>query len=827
MKRTFKSASVIALAAALGAAQMALSQPTEERDAAELALAFKKLTVVGSALYVAAHPDDENTAFLAYLSRERLVRTAYLSMTRGDGGQNLIGSEKGELMGVIRTQELLAARKIDGAHQFFTRAIDFGYSKTPEETLRIWGKEPVLSDVVWVIRRFRPDIVVTRFPTTGEGGHGHHTASALLAEEAFEAAGDPSRFPEQLAVVKPWRPKRLLWNIFRFGADAPRTAAPGLISADLGAYNVLLGRSYTEIAAQSRSMHKSQGFGSAERRGTFLNDFKPRLGEAASTDLFDGIDLSFNRIPGGKASGLLLAEAQRSFDPKNPAASVPMLLRAYAELQKLSGPEVEAKKDELRDVVRACAGLWLEAIAADPAATPGSALQVKTVALNRSPLPLTLERVEVTAQTGPDSVSAQLKPNEPVKSEVTIRIPGDLDVTNPYWLKKPAGKGLYSVDDRELIGLPEAPVPLVARFTIDFSGQRMTFETPVLFRLTDPVKGEQYRPFEIAPKATVTFDEKVYTFPDTRAHRVRVTVKSGEPSVAGTVRLKLPAGWSAAPASIPFDLKERGAETTALFEVTPSASFGIGTLEALADVGGVVLSRSLQRIEYAHIPVQTLFPPAQARLVRLEVKSDPRTIGYVMGSGDEVPGVLRQLGVAVTLLSDEDLETVDLARFPAIVTGVRAYNTRPRLKQLQARLLNYVQQGGTLVVQYNTSNELATDALGPYPFKISRDRVTVEEAPVTFLKPGHPLLEKPNKITTADFEGWVQERGLYFAEPWDPKYEPILSSHDPNEPEKQGGLLYARAGKGVFIYTGYAFFRQLPAGVPGAIRLFSNLISAN
>ncbi|MEO6326150.1 MAG: PIG-L family deacetylase, partial [Thermoanaerobaculia bacterium] len=624
MIRRLKLVHALSLAAVLGSALLfpraGFAQPTEAMSAGELQLALRKLSVVGSALYVAAHPDDENTAFLSYLSRERLVRTAYLSMTRGDGGQNLIGSEKGELMGVIRTQELLAARRIDGAQQFFTRAIDFGYSKTPQETLGIWGKDAVLADVVFVIRRFRPDVIVTRFPTTGEGGHGHHTASAILAEEAFEAAGDPTRFPEQLALVKPWKPRRLLWNIFRFGADAPRTPKPGQLTVDLGAYNNLLGRSYTEIAAQSRSMHKSQGFGSAERRGTFLNDFQPRLGAPAQNDLFDGLDLSWNRIAGGQNVGKLLAEAERAFDPKKPSASVPALLRAYREMLKLGDPpDVVAKEQELREVVRSCAGLWIEAIAVERSATPGSTVHVKAMALNRSPLPLVLTKLEVTDQTSAPAPAAELKSNEPVRPELTLALPANVEYTNPYWLKERPGKGLFTVKDPQLIGRPDSPPPLVARFTVQIAGESLVFETPVFSRITDPVKGELYRPFEIGPRVTLNLDERVFLFPGSGPRTARVTVRAGEPSSSGRVRLKLPAGWTATPADVSFDLKQRDDEMNALFQVTPSGAPGTGVLEAVAETGGVTVSRSMLRIEYPHIPVQTLFPPAESHLVRLDV----------------------------------------------------------------------------------------------------------------------------------------------------------------------------------------------------------------
>ena len=847
------------------------SAPAETPNAAEIRLALAKLNVVGGVLYVAAHPDDENTAFLAWASREKLVDAGYLSMTRGDGGQNLIGTESGELMGVLRTQELLAARRLDGAKQFFSRAIDFGYSKGPEETLRIWGKEQVLADTVRVIRMFRPDVIVTRFPTTGEGGHGHHTASAILAVEAFKAAGDPSRFPEQLDTLTPWQPKRLLWNVFRFGGDTPRKDAPGQVTADLGAYNALLGRSYTEIAALSRSMHKSQGFGSAERRGTWLNDFRNIAGPPAEKDLFEGVDLSWKRIEGGEKIGLLLKGAADSFDPLDPSAVVPALTKAYALIddvaaaardsanspskqisetglpsspsEKSSAPSPAAqpsagertgpkqmdpllarKRGDIADAIRACLGLWVEAVASEPSAAPGASVKVATMILNRSPRPATLESVSVTYAASPGEGGA-LAPNEPLRREISLTLPGDMETTQPYWLRERPGKGLFTVTDPSLIGLPENPPPLVARFTVRVDGVAIPFEEPVVFRRTDPVKGEMYRPFVVTPPVMATFDEKVYAFGTGKPKKVRVTLASGA-AVSGVLRLKAGTGFSVSPAGVPFAFTAPGEEKAIAFTVTPPAAASADALTAEAVVGGKVYSKGLVHIDYPHIPLQTLFPPAEAKVLRLDVKAPEAPVGYVMGSGDEVPEALRQMGYTVTLLSDDELENGDLSRYAAIVTGIRAYNTRPRLKLAETRLVDYVAKGGTLVAQYNTLGDLVTEQLGPYPFKISRDRVTVEEAPVKFLNPASSLLVFPNRLTAADFDGWVQERGLYFPATWDPRYETVIETHDPGESDKPGGLLFARHGKGAFVYTGYAFFRQLPAGVPGAYRFFVNLVSA-
>lgn len=823
--RTSRSVLAVLLAATLAGAAGADPRPRDIMDSARIRLALQKLQVVGSALYVAAHPDDENTAFLAWLSNGRKVRTAYLSMTRGDGGQNLIGTEIGEQLGVIRTQELLGARRVDGAEQFFTRALDFGFSKNPEETFSIWGRDRILADAVYVIRRFRPDIIVTRFPTDGSGGHGHHTASAILAEEAFAAAADPARFPEQLATVKPWQAKRLLWNAFRFGSQGPDTTR-GRIRVDLGAYQPLLGRSFSEIAGESRTMHKSQGFGSAERRGELVNTFENRLGPRATDDLFEGVDLTWSRVPGGAKVGALLRDAERGFDPERPAASLPLLFQAHAAMAALGDdPLVAAKRAELAEVIRSCAGLWIEAVASSPTATPGRKVRVVTSVLNRSDAALTLEGVEI----GPGAVGRPgpraLARNVPANDTLSVALAADAPLTQPYWLERPAGKGWFEVADPRLVGDPESAPALRARVSVALGGQRLAYDVPVVSRSVDPVKGERYRALEVVPPLVARFEQGVYLFADAAPREVRVVVESPLDGANASVRLALPAGWKSEPAAQPVSLGPGGADTTLRFRLTPPATPSAGTMRCEVESGGRVYDRRLVRIDHEHIPLQTLLPPAEARLVRADVKHTGAALGYLMGSGDAVPEALGQMGYRVTLLTDADVEEGALSRFETIVVGVRAYNTRPRLRSHQDRLLEYVANGGRLVVQYQTADAGLDDRLGPWPFRISRDRVTVEEAEMRPLKPGHELLTTPNRIGPGDFEGWVQERGLYFANPFDPRYETVLSANDPGESAKDGDVLYARSGKGVFIYTGLSFFRQLPAGVPGAYRLFANLVS--
>ena len=805
----------------------ALAQPPNAYSSGEVALALRRLLVIGNVLYVGAHPDDENTAMLSWLGRGRLYRAAYLSLTRGDGGQNLIGSERGEQIGLIRTQELLAARRTDGAEQLFTRAIDFGYSKSPEESLSIWGKDEVLADVVRVIRTFRPDVIVTRFPTNGDGGHGHHTASALLAEEAFRAASDPARFPQQIIRdgLAPWAARRLMWNAWRVKPEERDPKLPKLLEVDLGAYNPFLGRSYSEIAAESRSMHKSQGFGSAERRGLLVNYLEPRLGEPAASDLMDGIDTTWRRV-GGEGVIAPLERAVREFRPDRPADVIPLLVEARRRMALLApSPWVLEKRRDLDDTIRSAGGLWLEAIAARYAATPGSTLPVSVVVLSRSDVPAVLRKIELPWSAAPFEGATALLNNRPVKTDFSVRIPETADETNPYWLDSPSGSGLFRVSDPRNIGRPENPPPM-ARITLELAGEPVSFEVPVQYRSTDPVVGERYRPLEITPKVSLHLGAPVVFFPDRLAREVTVTLRAGQKGASGTASLVVPPGWTASP-SQPFTLVSEGDERLLRFTVTPPAGPSAGLLRAEATVDGATFSHDVVRIDYPHIPPIALAPAAEARLVREDTLVRAKRIGYVMGSGDEVPEALRQLGLEVTLLSDEELAASPLERYDAIVAGVRAYNTRRRLASVQPRLLDYVKGGGTYVVQYNTSQDLVVAETGPYPMKLSRDRVTVEEAPVRVLDAGDPLLAGPNRIGPRDFEGWVQERGLYYPGSWDERYRAPLAMADPGEKETKGALVAARYGKGTFVYTGLAFFRQLPAGVPGAYRLFANLVSAS
>ncbi|PTX18166.1 LmbE family N-acetylglucosaminyl deacetylase [Pontibacter mucosus] len=805
------------------------AQAPQRASAADVLQELQKLNVLGRVLYVAAHPDDENTRLIAYLANEKLYTTAYLSITRGDGGQNLIGPEISENLGIIRTQELLQARRTDGGQQFFTRANDFGFSKNPEETFTIWNKEQVLADMVWVIRKFRPDVMITRFPPDERAGHGQHSASAILAEEAFKAAADPKRFPEQLKQLEVWKPKRLLWNTgvwsFRSQEEFEKYGKE-LLKVDVGGYSPLLGESYGEVAARSRSMHKSQGFGAASSRGTSIEYLQHTAGEKAQQELFEGINTSWSRVKGSDKVQQLLQQAISSFDATKPAAVVPALLAARKEMQRL--PESywkQTKLQELEQVLQQTMGLFLEVTASEYSMAPGLPVRLQVEAINRSEVPVTLQSIKYNFAASDTTLNIPLKNNEPLKYSTGKTLPQNTPYSQPYWLREAGSLGMFAVSEQQLVGQPENRPAAEVTFHLQISGEPLQVAVPVVYKRTDPVDGEVYRPFVVTPPVYVNLSERVLMFANGEPKQVQVLVKAGKQNVKGDLRLEMPKGWRTEPASASFELAAKGGEQRINFMVYPPKKQQEAQLKAIATVDGKAYTKGLNEINYKHIPAQVTFPEASTRIVKLDLQRRGERVAYLMGAGDDIPASLQQIGYQVTLLKDSDMYLTYLKQFDAVILGVRAYNTVERIRHYQPTLLEYVRQGGNLIVQYNTNHALVIPEVGPYPLKLSRDRVTVEDAEVRFLKPGHPVLNTPNKLSKADFEGWVQERGLYFPNEWSSEYEAILSSNDPGEPARDGGLLVAKYGEGHYIYTGYSFFRELPAGVPGAYRLFANLIS--
>jgi len=816
------------VAAALALAASARAQEPS-MNAAALAHALDRLAGTGRVLYVAAHPDDENTRLLAYLANHRHVTAAYLSMTRGGGGQNLIGTEQDELLDVVRTEELLAARALDGAQQRFTRMRDFGFSKSAAETLAIWGHDDALADVVWVMRTFQPDVVVTRFDEQPPN-HGHHTASAILAREAFAAAADPTRFPEQIAAgAQPWQADRLLLNVPTWREGPPPADA---LLLDVGAYDPRFGLAYGELAARSRSQHKSQGFGVAGERGPIIERFLPLAGTRPERDPFEGIDLSWLRY-GEAAEPLVeaLDEARARLERDHPERAVPALLAARRALAAL--PEDARVRDarvEVDRILMAAGGLFARATAARPVAVPGSAVALRLEIVARQPpegAPPALTRVVFPGQPAIAEATV-LDANRKVEIERAVTVPADAPISAPYWLAVPPGAGRQEVADLQLVGAPEGPPALAVGVELSVAGETVRLDVPVVYAWTDPVHGERTRDFLVVPPATVTPLRRAVLFPNQRAGEVAVRVRAGQDDLRGDIVLPLAAGWRVEPARAPVALAHAGDAVTVRFRVTPPK--GAEPIEARPqfESGGASWSWREDRIEHAHIPQQLVLQPAAVRLVPLALALPKGRIGYVAGSGDTVAQDLAHVGLAIETIDEETLRSGDLGRYAAIVVGIRAYNTSDAVRAAHERLMRWVEQGGTLVVQYNTNNRLAPLAgpIGPYPLVIGRERITDETAAMVALDPNDPILRAPNRLGDADFDGWVQERGLYFAESWDERYRPVFRSADPGEAPLAGGVLVARHGRGRYVYTGLSFFRQLPAGVPGAYRLLANLIGA-
>lgn len=818
------------LPAILLAAFAGISQTPSSLSSSEILLGLKKLKVTGSVLYVAAHPDDENTRLLAYMSKERLYRTGYLSMTRGDGGQNLIGDEQGIELGLIRTQELLAARRIDGAEQFFTRAYDFGFSKSTDEALKIWDKEKILSDVVWVIRKFQPDVIITRFPPDNRAGHGHHSASAVLAQEAFVAAADPNRFPEQFAYgVKPWKAKLILWNTFNFGGGA-NTTSENQMKLDVGVFNPLLGKGYGELASESRSQHKSQGFGVPRQRGQTFEYFTHVNGETATSDVMEGVVTDWTRFEGGAAINEMIDQLVANYSVMNPSASVKGLVQLYKAIEKVKDGDWKIKKlEEVKALIEACAGLFMEAVATEQYAVQGDSLHVNLFAVNRNTA--TVQLISATLNNVQDAVVKNTKLSKDMlyRDRINFVVPNNKPLSQPYWLGNTNPKGAFDVADQRLIGKAENDASYTATFILNIEGEVFQFEKPVMYKFTDPVKGEIYWPLCVVPKISLEIEPKVFVSNGTGSKTASVHLRSftsyntdgktvqGQGS-NGAVKAMVPKGESGSvmnvnsEKTIPLVINKENLSKDVQFWV---------------DDNKIKNDESYHEINYDHIPKINYFDKPVIRSFVTDMKITGKKVGYIKGAGDKVAEAIQQMGYSVEFLEEKDLTSTNLKQYDAIVTGIRAYNVHAWLSNSYDALMQYVKGGGVLIVQYNTSNQIGPvrSKISPYPFTISRNRVTEEDTKVTFLQRNHPVLNYPNKITEKDFEGWVQERSVYEADNPDSNYVSILGMNDAGEPQRKGSLIVADYGKGRFVYSAVAFFRQLPAGVPGAYRLFANLLA--
>jgi LmbE family N-acetylglucosaminyl deacetylase len=799
----------------------------ETLTAPQILQELKSFREVGSVLYVAAHPDDENTQLITYLARGRNYRTAYLSVTRGDGGQNEIGPEFGERLGLTRTEELLAARKFDGGRQFFTRALDFGYSKSMTETLGIWDRQQVVADIVRVIRTFRPDVVITRFiPQSQPGNHGHHNASALLALEAFKLAGNPEAFPEQFADgLAPWQPVRILQNS---GGD-------GAFTIEAGGKDSVTGESFQAMAARSRAQHKTQGFGNIGGGGgrggaggatTWRETFLVLAGAPATTDIMDGIDTTWSRVPGGAETARLTDEAIAQFRPENPAASVPALLDLRSRIAALpSTPVVQEKRQQLDRIFQACLGLKVETVAPAVEIVPGEQLKLHSSAVVASQIP-----VKLVAMRVPDldvkKMGVDLKTGVPASGDMTFTIPKSTPLSQPYWLREESTAGMFRVSETKLIGQPENPPPFSVEYVFEVDGQTLVIPDEPLATETP---GKPMRRLAVISPVSLKFGSGVALFKPGTKKTVEVEVAAARANMNGTLHIESPEGWSVSPASQPFNVAKAGEKVRLTFNVTAPPQSASGSFLAVAEIGGEKFSNGRYEIRYDHIPVQLLQSEARLKVASFDYATRGKAVGYLPGAGDDTAEDLAQLGYTVTTLTGADLTPEKLRGLDAVVIGVRAFNERNDLAANLRGLFSYVENGGTVVAQYNRPNGLKTQQLGPYNLSLAggapQQRVTDENSSVTFLAPDSAALTTPNRLVPDDFKGWVQERGAYFPSSWDEHFTPVLAMNDPGEQPLKGGVLVAQYGKGYFVYTGLAFFRQLPAGVPGAYRLFANLIS--
>lgn len=756
-----------------------------QKTSADIYTQIKKLNTVGSVLYVAAHPDDENNSFLPYLTSERMYRTAYLSLTRGDGGQNLIGKEQGVELGLIRTQELLAARLQDGAEQYFSRAYEFGFSKSSEEALKIWDHEKVLSDAVWVIRKVQPDIIIARFPRDARAGHGHHSASAIIANEAFIAAADPTQFPEQFKYgVTTWSAKRILWNTFNFGSV--NTTNNNQLKIEVGGYNPIIGKNYGEIGAEARTMHKSQGEGRPRRRGSYFEFFETTGGDTAKNDIMDGVNTSWSRLTTSSIQQSINAILQ-SYSLEQPEKSVPALVKLYQSVQSLPASVWKSYKlDQIKSIIQSCAGLFVEATTQQQQVIPGSVLPIQFSMNQRMNVPSTF--VQLSFPDKDSIINTPVVANQNIQIDYKFKVPTTQPISQPYWLVQPKLEGMFVVNNQQLIGKAENDPAFSLKVALKIQDQLFDLEVPVKYKYLDPTKGEVYQPIAVIPAQEIKYEKEVNLINGANPIAVNYQVIH-YPNVAETKTVMIK-------------------NQEAVLPSPPDAVYH-------------------KSIVYDHIPTITYFPSATTHIVQTAIKTKGTKIGYIEGAGDKLPEALVELGYQVTYLKESDLVLEKLAAFDAIIVGIRAYNLYDYLSDHNDIMNKYIEQGGNVIVQYLKSNQVGINKVkvGPYPFTIGAKRVTQEEVPVEFTIPKHIVLNEPNKVTSKDFEHWVQERSTYQADNIDSHFEMPLTMSDQGEAPSNGSLLIARYGKGNFVYLSLTLFRQLPAGNPGAYKILANLIA--
>ncbi len=810
-----------------------IAQNPQKPHAVDIYRDLKALNFLGTVLYVAAHPDDENTRLISYFSNKTKAQTYYLALTRGDGGQNLLGSDLKEALGIIRTQELLKARSIDGGHQRFTRAIDFGYSKSPEETLKIWNKDSILHDMVWTIRNLKPDVIINRFDHRTPGTtHGHHTASAMLSLEAYELASQKNSFDKQLKNTQIWKPKRLFFNTswwFYGGRDAFEKAdKSNLISFDIGEYYSDLGLSNSEIASLSRSQHKSQAFGNTPKRGEqleYLELIKGKLPQ--ENNIFEGINTTWSRVNGGQKIQQLLDSIIADYNFSKPYKSVSKLVDVYRHIQNLEDEHwKKIKTQQVKNIIKACLGLYYESTNNLAFANLQDKINFKTEIVNRSPIDVKLLKIKSHTNKNLFLKPIDLKNNQPVYNNFELNISNAN--TLPYWLNKPSSQGLYNVDDKSLIGLPETPNPYQFEFVLEIFDTKISFQSNLLYKYNDPIDGEVFESFEVLPEVSLHPSQDVVIFKNSNSNTLSIQVKSYTTNFKGELTLDLPNNWSYEPKMYQVNLTQTGETKSFDFKIKPPKETQKVEVKVIVKSQNDEFSEYIKTLDYNHIPKQIYTKKAKSSLVNINVKNLVKTVGYIDGAGDKVAENLRSLGLQVENIDLSQIYSADdLQSYDAIVLGIRAFNTEDQLTTKNGILFDYVKKGGNLITQYNTTYGLKTDNISPLPMQLSRNRVTDESAKVEFIDKNHKVLNFPNKITSQDFEGWIQERGLYFPNEWSDDFTPIFKIQDYNDEPTYGSLLIAKYGKGHYVYTGLGFFRQLPAGVPGAFRLMANLLSLN
>ncbi len=801
---------------------IAQAQQPQTITSADIYLQLKKLKVLGSVLYIAAHPDDENNTLLPYLAKEKLYRTAYLSLTRGEGGQNLIGSEQGVELGLIRTQELLAARKIDGCEQYFSRAYEFGYSKTSKETLSIWDSVQVLSDIVWVIRKFQPDVIITRFPPDARAGHGHHASSAILANIAFAVAADSTKFTEQFKYgVKPHKAKRIVWNTFNFGGN--NTTNENQLKIDIGGYNSLLGKSYGEIGAEARAMHKSQGEGRPRRRGSLFEYFSHTAGDSASKDLMENIDISWNKIPNSYKVDGIVDMVIKQFNFEKPEASVPMLVQLYNSMQALPASQWRNKKmQEVQAIIEACSGLFAEATTQQEYVVQGDSLKATFFLNNRKGVNAVLKKI--TMEGMDTALNNSLQTNTNFSFNKTFYVAENKPLTQPYWLQEPQQKGMFVVNNQQLIGNAETRPAYEINFIVNIEGVNFTIPKSIQYKYVDPVRGELYQPLQVLPTFVVKETEGIKVFRNIatntqsfkykaykKLNKIEFFISDNKFTDDKDIKANEERVYEVA---YDVSVKEKGKP---IYDEILDTAYLLNHQPALYDV----------HINYDHIPNIIYYKQAiQQRLIfSYDIKGNK--IAYIVGAGDKVPQALEQLGYEVDLLTEKDITADNLKQYQAIITGIRAYNVVDWLSAKNEVINEYIKNGGNLIVQYLRGTNVNGKALqiGPYNFTVSaQSRITEEDAKVDFIIPNHSVLTTPNTITAIDFNNWVQERSTYQIDKADSNFVFPLSMHDTNEKSSNGSLAIAKYGKGNIVYCGLTMFRQLPAGVAGAYRLMANLI---